>query len=202
MSFILFSCTLCAFPNTHVVFFLSTPFSMFWSWTFYLTFEESSKENLSAECTVPHTQTPCKKVLLQFSHSKAPLCSHPVEQLNQKKILLCWDIGIEQRIVLKPAHMYFPALGISCLIFTGFFSALLKHVQGGLVYSCWFDSWKKIYCFSSLHCRSASNELIGILSITWELSEIMVLKSSTNQYPEDNTLHKTTDFILPLFKSL
>lgn len=46
-----------------------------------------------------------------------------------------------------------------------------------------------------------SNELIGILSITWELSEIMVLKSSTNQYPEDNTLHKTTDFILPLFKS-
>jgi len=30
----------------------------------------------------------------------------------------------------------------------------------------------------------------------------MFLKSSPNQYPEDNTLHKTTDSRLPQFKSL
>lgn len=61
----------------------------------------------------------------------------------------------------------FPALGkFSCSIFTGFFSTFPKYVQSVLAHAYWFDSWKKIYCFSLLHCRSASNELIGILSIT------------------------------------
>lgn len=109
LSFILFSCTLCAFPNIQVFFCCLHPVLCFEFEHFCWPFEESSKENLPAECTVPHTQTPCNNVLLQFSHSKAPLCFHHVEQLIQRRSLLCWAIGTEQNCTQTCS--YFPSTG-------------------------------------------------------------------------------------------
>lgn len=76
----------------------------------HLRNQEEQGESLSI-AQGPHTRTPCNNGLLQFSHSKAQLCFPRVGELVQRKRLLCWAVGIEQRIAPKPAHVYFPSTG-------------------------------------------------------------------------------------------
>lgn len=110
LSFLLFSCTMCAFPNPRVFFCCLCPVLCF-EVPFCWTFEEPRGARRISRRRVPHTRTPCNNVLLQFSHSKAQLCFPRVGELVQRKRLLCWAVGIKQRIAPKPAHMYFPSTG-------------------------------------------------------------------------------------------